>query len=294
MKVAAIDIGTNSTRLLVMEKKENGLERIYSDIKATRIGEGINDGRLQEVPMDRTIEALKIFKLKALELGAKKVIVTATSAVRDAANKNEFVDKVNENTGIEIKIIPGDLEANLSYLGVVKELFPGGNTSIAVLDIGGGSTEIVWTAPNGSLRCTSSKVGAVRMTEGKNTNQEIKDILTPVLNEIKKESFARLVGVGGTITTLAAISQKLDVYDWRKVNGYSITIDEIKEIYNKLSKLNRSAREKVVGLQKERADIILAGISILIIIMEELHHSPLIVSDADLLQGMVYYYNDQK
>lgn len=291
MRIAAIDIGTNSTRLLVMEKKEKGLERIHSEIKTTRIGEGINNGRIQAQPMNRTIAALQLLKEKALELGSEKIIIAATSAVRDAENRQEFIDKAEDIIGCEIKIIPGNLEAELSYLGVVKDLFPTEDKSIAVLDIGGGSTEIVWTNSEGNLRCTSSQVGAVRMTEGNNNNQEIKALLTPVLNETREKSFTRLIGVGGTVTTLASIAQKLEVYDWRKVHGYSISIQQIKEIYCDLAAMDRNAREKVIGLQKERADIILAGISILIIIMEELGHNSLLVSESDLLQGMIYYYN---
>ncbi len=284
-RIAAIDIGTNSTRLLVAEGAGGVIKRIETGLSTTRLGEGIAGGLLLREAMERTVQAVSMFKQTALNLGAEKVVAAATSAVRDASNQSEFVELVKKRAELQLRVLSGEEEAALSYSGVLAGLVAPPHAAV-VLDIGGGSTELTWQQA-GRLRLVSVNAGAVRMTETGAGEAEISVLLRPVLEEIKRVSLTNLVGVGGTVTTLAAIDQRLSVYDPERVHGYCLSAGSVDRILNMLKDMDIKERRKVPGLQPERADIIVAGVLILKAVLSGLGQSWMYVSECDMLYGLL-------
>lgn len=289
MRVAVVDIGTNSTRLLIGEVSQGSadIKVIKTGLISTRLGEGIGASRLlTQAAMDRTIEALINFSDIIREQGVSKVVVAATSAVRDAANQTDFLKQVKDRSDFDIRVLSGVEEAGASYKGVVRGL----KTDLAdpvVIDIGGGSTEFIWHSTNG-LNCESLQLGAVRMTENKNSLEDIKIIISGIINTINYTGFPGLIGVGGTVTTLAAIDQKLVKYDPDKVHGYFISRDKVVHILYSLEKMTFEQRKEVSGLQPQRADIIVAGIRIALAILDGLKAPGIIASESDIMHGLLY------
>ncbi len=283
-RVAAIDIGTNSTRLLVADCTGAGLKRIETGLITTRLGKGMASGLLLQETMLSTADAVGLFYQKAMDLGAESVAAAATSAVRDAANKAEFLGLVEERTGLTVRVLSGEQEAALSYRGVLSGL-PVDPVSSLVVDVGGGSTEFIWTY-RGHLNLVSVNAGAVRLTDAGADEIMIYNILQPALDEVKQSAFECLVGVGGTITTLAAIDQRLSVYDTDLVHGYCLSAASVDKILKMLKDMDIPERRKVPGLKPERADIIVAGVSIVKIIMDGLGSDEMLVSECDILDGL--------
>jgi len=286
--LGAIDIGTNSTRLLVAKVEKNLVIPVKTELRTTRMGEGLaQTGELSALAMERTCMALREYKTIMGELGVIKFRVVATSAVRDAFNSNKFLHRVLEETGFNIEVISGSEEAALSYSGVARTI-PDNEGNYAVVDIGGGSTELIWPDQAGLIQANSLQVGAVRMTENQSTVEEIEALLKPVLNRIRKDKIKRLVGVGGTVTTLAAIIQGLKVYDPSKVQGFVIPLIQAENVLKRLKMMTLDERQQVPGLQPRRADIICAGITILIQVLKGLGVTEIIASEADLLYGIIF------
>ncbi|MTI82132.1 MAG: Ppx/GppA family phosphatase [Firmicutes bacterium] len=286
MIVAAVDVGTNSTRLLVAELDlTQRIKVLHTDLKTTRLGEGINSGMLTSQAMERTLTVVEQFVRQARVKGAQAVILAATSAVRDAANGKEFSEIVERRTGIPLSILPGEKEAELSYQGVVAALDAGSN-DVVVMDVGGGSTEFSWK-DKGVVRYCSVNVGAVRMTEGAHSNREIKELLKPSLKEMEKRSDFKLVAVGGTATTMAAMIQGLRVYDSEKVHGFKVTLSQANDLLEKISAVDLEERRRMPGLQPERADIIPAGVRIVKVVFECLGLTSFTASEADILWGLI-------
>lgn len=291
MRIAVVDIGTNSTRLLIGEQVAKlgtlGIKVINTGLITTRLGEGVGTSRLlSETAMDRTVEALQTFKDIIEKHEVTKVIAAATSAVRDAANQDEFLKQVKNKSGFEIRVLSGVEEAGASYMGVVRGL----DTDLAapvVIDIGGGSTEFIWHSADG-LKCESLQLGAVRMTENNAGLEDIKTIINDVIDTIKPTGRSGLIGVGGTVTTLAAIDQQLVKYYPDKVHGYFICRDKVHHILRSLENMSVEQRMKVPGLQPQRADIIVAGTRIALAILEGLDASGITVSETDIMYGLLY------
>lgn len=301
--LASIDVGTNSTRLLIARLNDDGLlERISSDVQITRLGEGVNETRrLMNAAIHRTINVLEKYKADMKTFGVEKYKAVGTSALRDAANSKEFLTRMRD-MGIELKIISGKREAQLSYLGAVAGLGLAheGNRQIAVLDIGGGSTEISLGTGDVFEKVYSESIGAVRMTEAffksdpplesemDSLRAYVNKILSDIFESVRRTDVGMLVGVGGTITTVVAICEGLVEYDPETVHGYVLEHKQVQNVLEKLSKMTVSERRHVDGLQPGRADIIVAGVSILDCIMSGLGISELRVSEADILHGMIY------
>ena len=283
-RVAAIDIGTNSTRLLVAEYTAEGLKRIEKALLTTRLGKGMAGGLLLPETMLSTADAVGLFNQKAINLGAESVVAAATSAVRDASNKMEFLELVKARTGLNVRVLSGEEEAALSYQGVLSglQVEPG---STVVVDIGGGSTEFIWMQGE-RLNLVSVNAGAVRLTGAGADETETCRLLKPTLEEVKRSSFGCLVGVGGTVTTMAAIDQQLAVYDPKRVHGYSLSAVSVNRILKMLNSMDIEERRKVPGLRPERADIIIAGVNIVKAIMDGLGLAGMIVSECDILYGL--------
>jgi len=283
-RVAAIDIGTNSTRLLVAEYTAAGLKRIETGLITTRLGKGMAGGVLLQETMLSTADAVGLFYQKAINLGVESVVAAATSAVRDASNGTEFLELVKKRTGLAVRVLSGEAEAALSYRGVLSGLHvePG---STVVVDIGGGSTEFIWMQGE-RLNLVSVNAGAVRLTAAGADEAMTGDLLRPTLEEVKRSSFECLVGVGGTVTTLAAIDQQLAVYDSKRVHGYSLSAISVNRILKMLNGMDIEERRKVPGLRPERADIIIAGVNIVKSILDSLGLARMIVSECDILYGL--------
>lgn len=274
---ASIDIGSNSVRLLVAEVAGGVVRPLVRQLCTTRLGQG-RVGELPDDAIQRTLEALSYFRsLLAVYPGVEPVVV-ATSAVREAQNAASFLAQVKRVTGWRVKVLAGTEEAALSYRGATAAL---GYQDAVVVDIGGGSTEIAFPA-NGRLELISLPVGAVRMLEA----GEINDVLEPALTPVRENGLP-LVGVGGTLTSLAAMHHRLAVYDPETVHGTVLTLGEIQCWEEKLGRLPVEERQQLPGLQPQRADIIVAGTAIARATVACCHREEITVSEADLLWALL-------
>lgn len=296
MRIGAIDIGTNSCRLLIADYINSNFKVLKQGLTITRLGEGVDStGRLKEKAMNRVEKALENYAVELENYGVNKTKVVGTSALRDVGNASILLDRVYRKIGMRIEIISGEEEAAYNYQGAVLDLLV--DDDVILIDIGGGSTEFIWQ-DNDSIIYKSLNMGSVRMTERhlKNTSrpisenellaieQDVSKIIIDKLN-IKKKSL-QAVGLGGTITTLAAINQKLFDYDPDKVHNYRISYGEINDIKQELVGMPLQQRKSVPGLQPGRADVIIAGIVILQVIMKELSLDKVFVSEHDILYGL--------
>ncbi|MCL2338043.1 MAG: Ppx/GppA family phosphatase [Firmicutes bacterium] len=285
MIVAAVDIGSNSVRLLVAEVNEQGqVAPLHSDLKTTRLGRGIMAGRLLPAAMEKTLAVLEQYLKQAEELGAQNILLAATSAVRDAANRDEFIRLVAGVTERPLQVLSGKEEARLSFLGAMGGL--SGVRNPLVVDIGGGSTEFSWSVA-GRLASVSVSVGAVRMTEGGYGNGQIRRVIEPALSVVRRYDYGEVVGVGGTVTTMAAMAIGLELYDPKLVHGFRLTREDVLRLDGKLHGITLAERKRLPGLQPERADIIPAGARILSRVMQGLGANSVLVSEADILYGLV-------
>lgn len=275
---AAIDIGTNTVLLLVAVKNEKVLDSIHEDQRIPRLGRGVDaSGNLFEESVERVMEVLKEYKgiLSSNFPDIKTLSVTATSAVRDAANRDYLIDMIKEETGFDVNVLSGRQEAKLTYMGALSMLPQEDNA--AVIDIGGGSTEIAYGKNGKLLDSHSFNMGSVRFTErfinsdppaGEQVNScrnEIKLILQTRPFEINwKREEVSLIGVAGTVTSLAYIDMGLTRYDTNQINGYRLSRNVIKEWAEKISMTKvKTLEEQYPEVMKGRAEVILAGILIL-------------------------------
>jgi len=301
---AAIDIGTNSTRLLVAEVGEGEIIPRERDLVTTRLGEGLTRvGRLGEEAQRRTIAAVTAFWDRCRRLGVERVRVGATSAVREAANGEEFSRRLQAATGLEVEIFSGEREARLSFLGVTGQLPLAAGGPTLVIDIGGGSTELIRGEGGKIDAAVSLPLGAVRLTEAflprwqapvtplqlQGLRQKIGEVLAGVEDKFFAPAGEPLlvVGVGGTVTTLAAIYLGLEKYVPELIHGTVLPRENLEQILEKLCRLDLDSRKKVTGLQPERADIIVAGAAILTTFLQHFQLPEVIASEGDILPGML-------
>lgn len=302
-KIAAIDIGTNSMRLLLCEYGKKGFGHKEKHLIVTRMGQGLSaTGIISEEVMERNLSALKVFKEKAEQYGAQEIIAIATSAVRDAGNREEFLQAAIEQTGIVIRVISGEVEADLGITGVVKD-YEAMDGDILVIDIGGGSTELVLGGISGINYAKSVNAGSVRMTErfitshpiAKNEidglNENLEQLFQEPINQLKDLRIQKAVAIGGTATTIAAIYHNLCIYDPHRVHNTVIAFDYLQNLHEKLKNMSVEQRYGINGLQKERADVIPAGIAIMMHIMKSLKLQSFTVSENDNLEGAIIKFS---
>ncbi len=306
-RLAAIDVGSNTVRLLLAEQSETGQlrplrrERIISRLG----GKYTKDKGLDSKAMERTIEALKNFQNLLAKENKVQIIAVGTGVMRQAPNREEFRNKVYRETGINLRILTGEEEAALMLKGILWGWKEEKEQQCLCVDIGGWSTEIVWVQHKLSRHTQSVDLGAValcekfllndppRKREEMQLNKYIKKILTRVRAEFIRwglptdNSLSTLIGTAGTITTLAAIDQKLANYEPQKINNYSLQLEQIKKIYADLVSLPSKERLKIPGLEKGREDLIIAGTAILINLMEIFCIPRLIIVDSGLLEGIL-------
>jgi len=289
MRYGAVDIGTNSCRLLIAEvDKYRQIQPIYRVMETTRIGEGMDGSRLLgEEAMVRTIACLGGFKEQLDKMQVAKYRAVATSAVREAANRAEFEVRVELETGMEIEIISGHEEARLSYAGVMRGLEM--DRSPLVVDLGGGSTEFIFPELDMLI---SVPLGAVRATEAQMSALQIRDSLKELSCFKDRLVNHPLVMVGGAPSTMVAIKKGMLDYHPDQVHGERLSFSEIGDLYELLESLPVELRRRLPGLQAERADIINKGALIMLIIMEVLSKREIIVSESDILQGIIWTLDD--
>lgn len=285
----AIDVGTNSMRLLIGQIVGTGqLMPIKTSLITTRLGDKMwETPKLTDQAVDRALAAFGQFQNMLQQYCVDHVKIVATSAVRESANKDDFVKKVHDTTGLTVEVISGEEEAWLGYIGVKW------GTSVpdaaVIVDIGGGSTEIIYTKDQ-AVVAKSIPIGAVGLTGNPLDRKKLHKKFAPIIDELKQQLADNytLIGIGGTVTTCVAIKERLTVYEPKLVHQYVLQLVEIKEIRNMLANLDIIARKKVAGLMPERADIIVAGVDILITLMEALGKETIQISEADILYGIIW------
>lgn len=298
-RIAVIDMGTNSVRLMLAEIENKRIIWSKKKLAMTRLGKGVNETKmLSAKSIEDTINAIRSFVKEAESFGADKIEVIATSAVRDSKNRDELLGKIKEEHNINVKVISGEEEAELGFLGVLSGLEEEG--LILVIDIGGGSTEFVVGDSNGILYSKSEDVGAVRMT-GKHISinpvvneekefliQDIDKTISKTIENVLKYPIKKVIGIGGTITTVAAIKLSMDEYNPIEVQNTEINKDEMIKILENIEKMSIEERENITGLEPKRADIIYAGILIMERIIKKINFDNFFVSDFDNLEGAAY------
>ena len=296
MKQAVIDIGTNSTRLCVADvtvKDSVTLSGIQKHLTTTRLGEGSAGGLLQATPMERTARAVADYYRKAKKDGAEKIYVYATAAVREAQNNQAFADILLQN-GIELIILSGEQEAEIAYAGAADE------SNCAVIDIGGGSTEVILSS-NGRTLALSQKIGAVRLFErfgGKEgisgaLARSVRDYIAPTVEQycaIAPQNASHLIGVSGTATTLAAMHLGLTQYSGERVQNTTLTLESIRTLMQDLF-LPLEKRLLIPGVPENRGDIIPFGCIILEAFMSRFGFDSIRISDTDSLEGFLKLAN---
>ena len=297
MRHATIDIGTNSVLLLVAERGADGLfHPVVERMEITRLGRGVDrTGLLAPEALDETLAAVRAFALEARSLGCEEVVATATSAARDAKNGSLLVERAQE-VGVPVEIIGGDREAQLSWSAVAGEWSARGE-KLAVIDIGGGSTEfIVGQGERFSFR-HSFDVGSVRLTERHLRGDpptaesvvELRAAIDVALAPVPKVGAAvRVVGIAGTYTTACAILHAVEPYDVARVHGRRIPVAELDVLGNRLSAMALADRRMMPGLTPKRADVIVAGVLLAAACVRALGASEVTIGDRGVRWGYLY------
>jgi len=297
---AAIDVGTNTLRLLVAEAvTPDEFTILHEEQEITRLGEGLLPTRLlQDAPRRRSLTVLRRFADTARSFKAGEVAAVATSAVREAKNGEEFLAETARETGLALRVIDGEEEARLTLLGVRHGLRLGSRRVLAI-DIGGGSTEFVLARGDVIEGIVSTGLGVVKLTEQYLVSdpptvgelRSVKEVVGARIDRLRGELHcpeeAQLVGSAGTVTTLAAIDLALVTYDRQKVRGHCLGLARVVELLDRLAALALRERRQVPGLEPGRADVILAGAAILAVSMQRLGYNELRVSDDGLREGIL-------
>jgi len=305
-RLAAIDVGTNTTRLLVAEVGPKGLTELDRRLLFTRLGEGLDaTGGLAPAAIARTVAAVADLAGIAKGLGAEAIRVAGTSAVREAANGEELRAAVAAATGATLEVVAGEAEAALSFAGATGDLPPG---RYLVCDIGGGSTELaLGAAPSGMIEGRISlPLGVVRLTERHLRNDpplpaelaaleaDVDAALDRAVPALPNAVSAQLVGVAGTITSLAAIRLGLDHYDPAAVHGATLEAGEIDGLYRRLAAMTLPERESLPPLPPGRADVIVAGCGIVARVMARWSFPAVVVSEKDILDALVQELSEDR
>lgn len=300
-RLGAVDIGTNSTRLMVadVDGRDAPLQTIDRRMRITRLGQGVDaTRRFAPEAIERTIAVLREYQGALEQHDVTRVRAIATSAARDATNRDDFFAPAREALGgVELELVSGDEEARLSFLGATTGLDE--PSPYLVVDIGGGSTEFIvgTTEPEGSL---SVDIGCVRLTEhylhgDPPTAEElsqavsvVRDHLADVARELPQVRDARtLIGLAGTITTVAAIEMGLPEYDAEKIHHFRLTKTAAEDVFRTLATESVAQRRHNPGLDPARADVIVGGTIVLVSILRAFGFDEMLVSEADILDGLI-------
>jgi exopolyphosphatase / guanosine-5'-triphosphate,3'-diphosphate pyrophosphatase len=298
MRVAVVDIGTNSTRLLVADVDGAAVTEVERRTTITRLGQGVDStGELAEAAMARVFSALAAYRARIDALGAPRAVAVLTSAVRDAANGARFTTRVRDDYGLDARTIPGDEEARLTFLGATSERPADDATPTVVIDIGGGSTELIAGAGHEVAFHVSTQAGVVRQTERHIAADppepaelaalaaDVRATFEAAVPADVRERTRAAIAVAGTATSLAAIDQDLEPFDPTKVHGYRMSIGACEEILARLAALAEAERRAVRGLHPDRAPTIVAGVALLIEALRAFGLKNTEISEHDILRG---------
>ena len=298
MRVGVVDVGTNSVRLLVADGDEAHLADLQRDLVITRLGESVDrDRKLGAEPLRRTVSAIAGYVENARGHHAEVVKIIATSAVRDAANRDEFNDAVKRATDLEPVLLTGDQEAQLGFLGATVDVSK--DPPYLVLDIGGGSTELVRGSEHAD-KFISLDIGSVRLTERHiKTDPPTEDEIAAVANDADahlEEALTSLgsdvantmIGLAGTITTVAAIALDLKKYDRDAIHHSVLARAQIAAIRERLASMTSEQRRALPAMPKGREDVIVAGVVILERVMDRFGFDECLVSESDILDGVAF------
>jgi len=303
VRVGVVDIGTNSTRLLIADVDGEAIDELDRRSQVTRLGDGVDaQGRLGDAAIGRVLETLDAYRaaLDAAGVPAGARVAVLTSAVRDAANGAQFTATVRERYGLDARTIDGEQEARLTFRGATHGRSRADTTPLLVADVGGGSTELVVgsaaEAPDVGFH-VSLQAGVVRQTERhvahdpprpdelQRLADEVRALIAAATPPEVRASVAQAIAVAGTATSLAAIDQELDPYDPARVHGYALPLGECELLLARLAQLPLAQRRAVAGLHPDRAPTIVAGVVILIEVLRAFGLDRLEVSEHDILHG---------
>ena len=297
---AVIDIGTNSIKLYVAELGPDGsLATVIDKNNIARLGEGMDEERtLQQEAIRRNAEAVAEFADLAKSNGAGEIVAVGTMALRTAKNAKDFIDAVRDLSGIEVRVIPGEEEAEFAFLAVLSGI--GASVErLAVCDVGGGSTEFIFGGQAGIDRRFSINLGAVKvsadyLSSDPPSSKEVEDAISYVLDVLKENGVNdnmpvdKLVGIGGTITSMGAVKFKMEKYDPDVIQGSILTRDDVDRLIALFRSVPLDERRNIVGLQPKRAEVIIGGACIVRGIMESLGTDELTMSDRGLRHGLMF------
>ena len=302
LRLAGIDIGTLTCRLLIADLPANGsLKELHSERRILRLGEGIDQSkRLKPQAMDRVAQCLQEWRrvIDAYDVQARTAV--ATSAVRDAENRQQFVDRVKSETGLDVEVLTGEAEARRTMLGIRSGL-PQGTTDVLALDIGGGSTEFILARQGQPPVVRSIDIGVVRLSErllhhDPPTREEIEQArvwirreTTEAVAAMPPPSGSTFVGTAGTVTSLAAMAQQLPAYEPARIHHYRLELNTIADLEQQLLSRSKAARVGMPGLEKNREDVIASGAIILRTVMDTLGERECLVSDLGLREGVLIH-----
>ncbi len=283
--------------LLVAERHSDGrFTAVQERAEITRLGRGVDENKtLSLEAIETTLTVIERFAHEARELGAHNIVVTATSAARDASNGHVFLAAAKKRAGVEIEIISGDEEARLSFASAFSDF--GGPVPLVVIDIGGGSTELIYGTPSGDISYRHSfDVGSVRLTErciktdppNRKELDEVRALLSSTFTALPAppRDF-RLVGIAGTVTTLCAVVRRVEPYNSALIHGATLSVEELGTSLSRLASLPTVLRKTVPGIQPKRADVIVAGGLILQAALAQLACAQITVSDRGLRWGLL-------
>lgn len=298
--LAGVDIGTLTCRLLIAELSAAGhMKELRSDRRILRLGQSVDGERvLRADAMDRVITTLKEWRQVIEECRTEATIAVATSAVRDARNRDEFLDRVKREAGFEVEVITGEEEARRTLLGIRSGL-PASVTDMLALDIGGGSTEFILDRPGRPSMARSIDIGVVRLSErilrhDPPTVEEIdrarkwvRDDAIGVVADMPCLTGFTFVGTAGTITSLAAMAQQLPSYEPARIHNYTLAVETVTRLEQQLLSRRKDQRRGMPGLEPGREEVIVAGALILRTVMETLGMASVLVSDLGLREGVL-------
>ena len=296
-RIAIIDLGSNTTRMIVVGYIPQQTYKLIDEVReAVRLAHGIGpDGKLQDIPMNRAIKTMRLFHQMCRGSGVDIIVPVATSAVREATNREEFLDRVEAEAGLRFRVLTATEEAYYGYLGAINTL---NVRNGSVIDIGGGSTQVTVVRQRAVEASISRPIGAVRLTDRyvKSDPISAKDIKT--LEKAIAAQFddvpwlvcqgGELAGIGGTIRALAEIDQKLRNHPIDRVHGHALSSERVYELYELFRGLSVKQRENIPGLSKDRADLILAGSAILTDVMRRGKYKRIVISGQGLREGIFF------
>lgn len=304
MKLATLDVGTNTVLMLIADRDAAGKVHAVEELaRITRLGRGVDSsGRLDPDSAANTLAAIVEFAARARAHGVERIAGIATAALRDVSDGAAFVAQVRARAGIGLEIITGETEAELSYLAVARGLALDPAAKVLIVDIGGGSTELIRAQPGRKLELVSLQLGSVRLTErfvhsdppAPDEANGLRQAVDGALNDLGWDFTPDvMVGIAGTVTTVCAVSLGLATYDAKIVHGHRLVYEEVAATIAKFGALPLEERKRLAGLEPGRADVIFAGASVLERIMKHFRQGKVIVSDQGVRWGLLWRLLDE-